>query len=183
MGKLNFRREPSAKVLKDFQCGITEMDTFIHLHLDEFLSDHKNQLFVVRNEDNVIVGMFVLSEGYFYDANDTFIDAPVYGKPFAVLDQKTNRTTIAKRYSTVEIEYLAVSETCRDQHIGTEIILAITDLAHSQHTPFITVDAYVTIHYSAVPFYEKCGFTHLENQDRGYDTVRMLLNIIPPKDN
>jgi GNAT superfamily N-acetyltransferase len=176
-------RHSSADALKSFECGVTEMDHFIHHHLAEFLVDHKNQLFVVRNEDNVIVGMFVLSEGYFYDANDTFIDAPVYGKPFAVLDQQTNRTKIAKRYSTVEIEYLAVLETCRDQHIGTEIILAITDLAHSQHTPFITVDAYVTIHYSAVPFYEKCGFTHLENQDRGYDTVRMLLNIIPPKDN
>ena len=107
MGKLSFRREPSANVLKDFQCGITEMDMFI---------------------------------------------------------------------------YLAVSLACRNQNIGTEIILAITDLAHSQHTPFITVDAYVTPHYSAVPFYEKCGFTHLENQDRGYDTIRMLLNIIPPID-
>ena len=182
MSKFSFRREPSAKVLKDFRCGIKEMDNFIHLHLDEFLSDHKNQLFVVRNEEKVIVGMFVLSEGYFYDANDTFVDSPAYGKPFAILDQQTNTTKIAKRYSTVEIEYLAVAQEFRNQSIGTEIILSIMDLARSQHTPFITVDAYVTIHYSAVPFYEKCGFTHLENQDRGYDTMRMLLNIIPPRE-
>ena len=182
MGKFSFRREASAKILKGFNCGIREMDNFIHFKLDDFLSDHKNQLFVVYNEDKVIVGMFVLSEGYFYDDNDAFIDSPAYGKPFAVLDRQTGSTKIAKRYSTIEIEYLAVEKDFREQSIGTEIILAITDLANSQHTPFITVDAYVTIHYSAVPFYEKCGFTHLENQDRGYDTMRMLLNIAQPKE-
>ena len=177
MSRFSFRREPSAKVLKDFHCGIKEMDYFIHFNLDQFLSDHKNQLFIVRDEGNTIVGMFVLSEGYFFDTNNTFIDAPAYGKPFAVLDQQTKTTKIAKRYSTIEIEYLAVAQEFRNQNIGTEIILAITDLANSQHTPFITVDAYVTLQYSAVPFYEKCGFTHLENQDRSYDTMRMILNI------
>ena len=178
----SFQREPSAKALKNFRCGIKEMDDFIHFQLDSFLSDHKNQLFIVSNEAGSIVGMFVLSEGFFYDERDAFIDAPAYGKPFAILDRMSGTTKIAKRYSTIEIEYLAVAQEFRNQSIGTEIILAITDLANSQHTPFITVDAYVTIHYSAVPFYEKCGFIHLENQDRGYDTMRMLLDISQPTD-
>ena len=89
MGLLSFERSTSTRILRDFRCGVKEMDDFIHFRLDNYLS---------------------------------------------------------------------------------------------QHTPFITVDAYVTLQYSAVPFYEKCGFSHLENQDRSYDTMRMILNIGQPID-
>ena len=182
MGLLSFERSTSARALRDFRCGIKEMDDFIHFRLDNYLSQHENQLFIVYDEDNTIVGMFVLSEGYFFDEKESFTDAPAYGKPFSILDKLSGELKAIKRYSTVEIEYLAVSESYRNKHIGSFIIRQISKLARSQHTPFITVDAYLTIHYSAVPFYEKCGFMHLENQDRGYDTMRMLLNIIPPID-
>ena len=167
-------RHSSAESLKSFKCGILEMDNFIHHHLAEFLVDHKNQLFVVRDVQNEVVAMFVLSEGYFFDDSKAFEDMPAYGKPFAILDKVTGTTKFTKRYSTVEIEYLAVSEVLRGSRIGTSIIQAIANLAKSQNTQFITVDAYCTLHYSAVPFYEKCNFKILENQDRTYDTVRML---------
>ena len=180
MSVLSLERSTSARILRDFRCGIKEMDDFIHFRLDNYLSQHDNQLFIVYNEDNTIVGMFVLSEGYFFDENGAFTDAPAYGKPFSILDKLSGKAKSIKRYSTVEIEYLAISETYRNKHLGSFIIQQISKLAQLQHTPFITVDAYVTIHYSAVPFYEKCGFTHLENQDRGYDTMRMLLNIGQP---
>ena len=183
MGLLSFERSTSARILRDFRCGIKEMDDFIHFRLDNYLSQHENQLFIVYDEDNTIVGMFVLSEGYFFDENESFTDAPAYGKPFSILDKFSGDLKSIKRYSTVEIEYLAVSESNRNKHIGSFIIRQISKLAKSQHTPFITVDAYVTIHYTAVPFYEKCGFIHLENQDRGYDTMRMILNISQPTDN
>ena len=60
-------RHSSAEALKTFECGIKEMDHFIHHRLAEFLVDHKNQLFVVRDMQNTVVAMFVLSEGYFFD--------------------------------------------------------------------------------------------------------------------
>lgn len=167
-------RHSSADALKSFECGIKEMDHFIHHHLAEFLVDHKNQLFVVRDTQEEVVAMFVLSEGYFFDDSTAFEDMPAYGKPFAILDKVTGTTKFTKRYSTVEIEYLAVSKDLRGSHIGTSIIQAIANLAKSQSTQFITVDAYCTLTYSAVPFYQKCNFKILENQDRSYDTVRML---------
>lgn len=167
-------RHSSADALKSFECGIKEMDHFIHHRLAEFLVDHKNQLFVVRDVQNVVVAMFVLSEGYFFDDSKAFEDMPAYGKPFAILDKVTGTTKFTKRYSTVEIEYLAVSKDLRGSHIGTSIIQAIANLAKSQSTQFVTVDAYCTMDYSAVPFYQKCNFKVLENQDRTYDTVRML---------
>jgi GNAT superfamily N-acetyltransferase len=167
-------RHSSAEALASFECGIKEMDNFIHHSLAQFLFDHKNQLFIVRDMNETIVAMFVLSEGFFFDDNNAFEDMPAYGKPFAILDKRTGTTKFAKRYSTVEIEYLAVNKDLRNAHIGTSIIRTIANLAKSQNTQFITVDAYCTIHYSAVPFYEKCNFKILENQDRTYDTVRML---------
>ena len=167
-------RHSSAEALRTFECGISEMDNFIHHHLAEFLEDHKNQLFVVRDTQNAIVAMFVLSEGFFFDDSNAFEDVPAYGKPFAILDKKTGTTKFAKRYYTIEIEYLAVSKEMRNMHIGTSIVQTIANLAKSQHTQFITVDAYCTMKYSAVPFYEKCNFKVLENQDRTYDTIRML---------
>ena len=182
MSLLSFERSTSARILRDFRCGIKEMDDFIHFRLDNYLSQHENQLFIVYDEDNTIVGMFVLSEGYFFDENESFTDAPAYGKPFSILDKLSGDLKSIKRYSTVEIEYLAISESYRNRHIGSFIIKQIRKLAESQHTSFITVDAYVTIHYTAVPFYEKCGFIHLENQDRGYDTMRMILNISQPEE-
>lgn len=167
-------RHSSADALKSFECGIKEMDHFIHHRLAEFLVDHKNQLFVVRDIQNDIVAMFVLSEGYFFDDSETFEDMPAYGKPFAILDKVSGTTKFTKRYATVEIEYLAVSKELQGTHIGTSIIQAIANLAKSQNTQFVTVDAYCTMDYSAVPFYQKCNFKILENQDRTYDTVRML---------
>ncbi len=167
-------RHSSADALKSFECGIKEMDQFIHHHLSEFLVDHKNQLFVVRDMQNAVVAMFVLSEGFFFDDSEAFEDMPAYGKPFAILDKVTGTTKFTKRYSTVEIEYLAVSKELRGTRIGTSIIQAIANLAKSQSTQFVTVDAYCTMNYSAVPFYQKCNFKILENQDRTYDTVRML---------
>ena len=167
-------RHSSAEALKSFECGIKEMDQFIHRDLSGFLVDHKNQLFVVRDMQNAVVAMFVLSEGFFFDNSKAFEDMPAYGKPFAILDKVTGTTKFTKRYSTVEIEYLAVSKDLRGTHIGTSIIQAIANLARSQSTQFITVDAYCTMNYSAVPFYQKCNFKILENQDRTYDTVRML---------
>lgn len=174
---LKIERQSSATILKDFHCGIVEMDNFIHQQLDSFLADHRNQLFVVKDEQDCVIGMFVLSEGHFFDDKDKFIDSPAYSKPFAILDRSNGGTKLAKRYSTIEIEYLAVAQSNRNKHLGKFLIQSIRDLAVSQNTHFITVDAYFNLHYSAIPFYEKCGFIHLENQDRGYDTIRMVLDV------
>lgn len=38
---------------------------------------------------------------------------------------------------------------------------------------FITVDAFKSEEYSAIPFYEKCKFSALENLNPNKDTLRM----------
>ena len=177
INNIRIKREDNAKDLKDFNCGIKEMDYFIHFKLDNFLADHTNQLFIARNENDCIIGMFVLSEGYFFDEQENFIDAPAYGKPFAILDKMNGKTKLIKRYSTIEIEYLAINKEFREKGIGRKILQAIHEVSKQQNTHFITVDAYCTMNYNAVPFYEKCGFCLLENQDRTYDTVRMVYQI------
>lgn len=174
--KLQFVEQKTSELLADFCCGIKEMDEFIHESLDTAIQQHPCRLFVVKNDYGNVVAMFVICEGHLIDCNDIFEDKPCYGEPFAVLDDR-GRLATRVRYSTLEIEYLAVKEDLRNMHIGKVIIQNLVDLARRQKSDFITVDAYFNETYSAVPFYEKVGFIPVESIREGSDTLRMVLYV------
>lgn len=48
---LRFSKDLSADILKDFECGIQNMDEFIHKSLDSFLKEHTNYNFFVAVEE------------------------------------------------------------------------------------------------------------------------------------
>lgn len=174
--KLQFVEQKTSELLADFCCGVKEMDEFIHESLDFAILQHPCRLFVVKDELGEAVAMFVICEGHLIDCNDIFEDKPCYGEPFAVLDEK-GRLATRVRYSTLEIEYLAVKEKLRNKHIGKVVVQSLIDLAKRQKSNFITVDAYFNDTYSAVPFYEKVGFIPVENIKADSDTLRMVLYV------
>lgn len=80
-------------------------------------------------------------------------------------------------YPTLEIDYLAVRSDLRDKGIGTEIIAHLSETAHVKKCYFLTVDAYHTKGYTAIPFYEKQGFFALQEYSEEYDTLRMAKRV------
>jgi len=94
------------------------------------------------------------------------------------LDSHYEGTFYAKpRYPALDIAYLAVQEKYRGRGIGTAIIEQIAEDARSQSfagCQFLTVEALVTKEYSAVGFYDRCGFSANELRKPYKDTIRMF---------
>ena len=173
---LRFSEELSADILKGFECGVQEMDAFIHGDLDAFLKrDPQYQLNVVFDSEHGIVAMFVISPGIFVDNDDEFQDVP-YGKPWSYMDEDFQIQS-GTMYPSLEIDYLAVRKDLRESGYGSQIIKEISLRAKTRNFFFLTVDAYHTKGYSAIPFYEKQGFFALQEYSEEYDTLRMAMRL------
>lgn len=173
---LKYSREDSADILKDFECGIRAMDDFIHSRLDSFLkTDSRYNFYVALDDELGIVAMFVTSSGIFVDHDGEFQDLPL-GKPWSYLDDDFMMHS-GTMYPTLEIDYLAVREDLREEGIGSEIIAHLSETARSKKCYFLTVDAYHTKGYTAIPFYEKQGFFALQEYSEEYDTLRMAKRV------
>ena len=81
------------------------------------------------------------------------------------------------RYPALDIAYLAVQEKWRGQGVGHLLVDTIAEQARSQTfagCQFLTVEALATSEYSAVGFYQRCGFTANEVRKPYKDTLRMF---------
>ncbi len=68
-------------------------------------------------------------------------------------------------------------------HCGIQAIVnAIADMAQKQKMAgcmFLTVEAYIEKDYSAVPFYNVCGFEPCEYRNPNKETLRMYKTLYP----
>ena len=173
---LRYSKGGSVDLLRGFECGVPVMDEFIHDSLASFLQEHSQyELYVAIEEGIGVVAMFVTSEGALIDREGEFDDIP-YGKPWGYMDEDLQVQT-GTMYLTLEIDYLAVRKDLRENGYGKEIIAELIRKARSNHCYFLTVDAYHTKNYSAIPFYEKQGFFALQEYSEDYDTLRMALRV------
>lgn len=131
--------------------------------------------YVALDDEHGIVAMFVTSSGIFVDHDGEFQDLPL-GKPWGYLDDDFEMHS-GTMYPTLEIDYLAVRRDLRDKGIGAEIIAHLSETAHGKKCYFLTVDAYHTKGYTAIPFYEKQGFFALQEYSEEYDTLRMAKRV------
>lgn len=161
MKKLKFERLTDASQLRDFYCGIDTMDTFLHGEFRDYLYLGICQAYVVK-EDGVVIAMYSL------DKFNVFISDEVKSKmregvkpmPQDALDPN-NPYWRLPLIDSMEITYLAVAKDKQHEHIGSFIIEKIVkDLLKDENctSPLLTVRAYKSETYTAVPFYEKCGF-------------------------
>lgn len=174
---LRYSKETDASVLKDFYCGLSIMDDFIHDgRLQAFLDEYACSFYVARDGED-IVGMFVINRGYieldedckedlemkFPDIQKIPLIAPYWGTGC---------------FPSIEIDYLAVKKELRESHahIGRQMIREIMshwEDAEYDNPLFLSVDAYCTSKYSAVRFYERCNFWKSEFKNPNIDTWRM----------
>ena len=96
-------------------------------------------------------------------------------------ERQNGKECISKpRYPALDIAYLAVQQKWRGIGIGNFIIKEIAIQARNQTfagCQFLTVEALATKEYSAVGFYEQCGFTANEVKKPYKDTLRMYCTL------
>lgn len=149
------------------------MDLFIHDGLEYILQEPKYNFYTVVDDSNVIVAMFVYSEGKVLREKNEYLEIIEDGSPHATFENGCVIDRIC--YDTLEIDYLAVQEEYRNRGIGSTIISQLALLAKKKGKHFLTVDAFHEEGYSAIPFYEKNQFITVEEYKKEKDTQRMFL--------
>lgn len=175
------KKQQNSKLLADFCCGIEEMDSFIHHDLDKDITNRHCTLYTVHDMGGVIVAMFALSFDSLVLADGDLEDMDCgVGSPSFFSAEHRERFRQQLRYPAMDIAYLAVRKEYQRRKYGTNIIREIINHIKEQDLggcQFITVDAYDTVKYSAVRFYERCEFYRAERQDQSPNTVRMYYAI------
>ena len=161
-----------ASILSDFTCGLQKMDTFIHHHLQSYLDKYPCSAYCLCNEEEKIIAFFVIR----YDTLVVF-DEESSDDHKIIYDTELPTAIPVNEYPSIEIEYLAVAKNFQRQGIGRicmqQIINLADEVCQRLKIEFITVDAFKSDGYSAIPFYEKCHFSALEYPDSTKDTLRM----------
>lgn len=136
--------------LRDFFCGVDEMDRFIHASLQNKIVENPHLANFIVKEEGIIVAICTIAD-----------------KRLVLPD--------GKYLNTIEIEYLAVRHTEQNKGIGRQIIdYLLENIAPTvPDATHLTVHAYISDVYSAVPFYEKCKFRQIQKKHPMAETVRM----------
>ena len=172
---LHLKLEHDASILSDFYSGIEAMDVFIRTRLSAFLRACNCRFYVLRDEQGIIVAMFVVSGGQLFLDEDCKEDLRMKFPDIEDWPELKDYWE-AGVFPSIEIDYLAVRKEFRDQHVGTDIITLIESFKDDTyyHQPsFLSVNAYCTQEYSAIGFYRKCNFWASELMNQRIDSLRM----------
>lgn len=175
MAELLLRKLSQDTDLSDFNCGLAVMDKFIHTELQKVLSAQQNYSGYYLSIGTEIVALFVI------DIETVIIDEDTYDDMQLIYGIEQNSGT---EYNSLEILYLAVKEEYRKQGIGSMCIDKIVSMAEQSSAlgvQFITVDAYKSHAYTAIPFYHRHNFIDAEYNNPNKNTLRMIRPVyIPP---
>ena len=158
------------------------MDMFIRGDFRLSVENHFCQAYSVKHGEE-LVAIFALSfDSLDLDSDDKEeLQTGISTTGTPDVDYNYEETFYSKpRYPALDIAYLAVQKKWRGKHIGDFLVKQIADLAKRQTLAgcqFLTVEALATKEYSAVGFYEHCGFTANEVKKPYKDTIRMYMTL------
>lgn len=170
--------------VKGFLCGMPEMDHFIQNGLGVSIAHHYCQAYKVVL-DTRIIALFALgfdSLNLDMDDKSEMIAGISLSKPPQLADDYKDIFFNKPHYPALEITYLAVDQMYSGRGLGRIIVEAIMEKAQRQDfagCQFLTVEAWHTKDYSAVGFYEKCGFSPCDYPNPNKDTLRMFRTLYP----
>lgn len=176
--RLAISRLTDFSLLSDFQCGIPEMDRFIHSRFEDSVAHHFCVPYSVHIDDKAVAlfalnfDAVILPEDY---KDDLKLGATAFGPPG--ISESYEDTFWSKwHYPAIEISYFAIQMEYQQRQIGRRLIEEIVQLARRQSIggcQFVTVEAYRKPGYSAEGFYRKCLFSRCADPDPVGDTIRL----------
>lgn len=188
MARINAYRLTDYSELDNFECGLEEMDNFIHSPsgLKMSIENHYCICFGVKNEHDSIVAIFALSfDSVSLDADnlEDLFSGVLSSIPNVSPEYADNFKT-KSHHPALEIAYLAVHKDHQGKKIGEAVVEGIVNVARNQNIAgceFITVDAFHNKEYSAIGFYSKCQFYTLDFTP-AKNTTRMFRLLYPKED-
>ena len=175
----------TSEKITDFHCletfcsGVEAMDIFIQGDFRMSVENHYCSAYGVWYKDE-LVAIYALSfDSLDLDSDDKEeLETGISSTGTPDIDWNYKETFYAKpRYPALDIAYLAVRKEYRGNRVGQSIVELIAEKARSQTfagCQFLTVEALATNEYSAVGFYQRCGFTANEVRKPYKDTLRMF---------
>ena len=165
---LIFEKIDNASIFSSFNCGVQEIDSFIHSGLNDYLTMGECEGYCVRLNDE-IVALFCLGRHSLFldDAVKEKMDKGV--KP-APIHENDSYWEWMNNFPSVEITYLAVDKRFQGKNIGSFIVEELVRYVTSRKDTkcdFLTVRAYNRKEYTAIPFYYHCGFTEAAVEREG----------------
>ena len=161
--QLEFERIDDVSVLSNFFCGVNVMDEFIHADvngLQSYIDKYdKTKTYLAKIKEEIVAFFSILESEIILDADSKDdMKSRISHKPERAFNYPEYLDE--EKYPAIEIVYLAVEKSKRNQGIGRAIIMAIAKIAENilDDCDFLTVDAYHTKEYSAVGFYSNLGF-------------------------
>jgi predicted GNAT family N-acyltransferase len=171
LSKYTFRQIEADTELKSFDCGDADLNDFLFSDAKNYLHSMMAITYLLEDKDaNKTVAYYSL-------LNDKIVFDPDNKKFWNKLNRKIANSKRRKDYPAVKIGRFAVSKEYAGNHIGETILLQIKHIFSTMRRSacrFITVDAYA----AAIPFYEKCGFSHLSDNDKNSKTRAMYFDLI-----
>lgn len=173
-----------AAELTNFQCGIPEMDDFIHGELAYSIEGRYCVPYALKQGEEIIA-FYALSYDSLVFPNDYFEDFIHGYSSSGVPDIPSRYWPIfesKQQYPAMSISYFAVAAAYQHQHIGSALLEDIINRIRKKDDAgcqFVVVDALVTDRYSALAFYAKNGFTVCEDKKPYKDCVRMYKVLYP----
>lgn len=196
---ITIRRADDTSALRHFECGLEDMDRFIHDQeqgLAKYIECRLSTLWLVY-EGEKVVAFFALSKDVLVLNHQDRDHINKDEKLSSSLPDKENSVFWERdKYPAIEIDFFAVCKEKREikgNHLGTAIIESIAQIAAKDpfsSTLFLTVEALHTPQYSTIGFYKDyCGFEFSEKAREAYEynmrygnnstTCRMYKVIIP----
>ena len=178
-------QELVSKELTDFHCldsfysGVEAMDKFIQGDFRMSVENHYCTAYGVWYGDELVAVYALSFDSLDLDSDDKDeLQMGISSTGTPEVNWNYKDTFYAKpRYPALDIAYLAVQQKYRGKRIGYAIVEQIATDARTQTfagCQFLTVEALATSEYSAVGFYERCGFTANEVRKPYKDTLRMF---------
>lgn len=167
---LTFERASNTGALRSFKCGQAVVDGYI-ADLDSFLAS--DDLFLVKSGDEVVALFCLKKDDHELFLNDEIKEKMKKGikpRPLGALDE------FRYNYRSRELSLLAVKEEYQGNLIGSFIIEQVMERLVQEGVPereFLIVRALCLKEYSAVPFYQKCGFTPAQEWKEEYESLMM----------
>ena len=171
IGNFTLVRLSSEHQILPFDCGDTDLNDFLHNDAKNYTENLLAVTYLLESENSTAAFFSLLNDKVSLEDTDSnsrwrkyFRDIMPQGKRF-------------KSYPAVKLGRLGVDNSFKGQGIGTIILDYIKGLYVNDKRAgcrYITVDAY----RESLRFYEKNGFKHLTEKDKGADTRLMYFDLL-----